>query len=397
MNIFEFLKSTPALYKMVILSRAYQQECKARKELNYYRKIAEQRGIAVPAGETLISLLKRRLKGRGISPTQKEKGSLHIFLVFGINNWEAVLPLALSPFGHVTTFSWQTGGFFDRYNKWLKWRNDLNADILDTFKKAHSEQPVDIMVGYLSDFNTTKETLIEIGKNGVTIFNMCWDDKLYFNASNVKGQPRSLKGIVSAVDLNLTNAPDSCIKYLIEGGLSMFWAEAAHPDIYKPYDLPFEFDVSFIGSKSVHREKLVNHLRKMGIKVATFGKGWRNGLLPEDEMVKLFSRSRISLGYAGVGYSDKLMCLKGRDFEVPMSGGLYLTQDNPELALVYKVGREIVTYKDENDCVRKIRWLLDNPEHAEKIRKAGQERTLKEHTWEKRFLDIFMLTGVLRN
>ncbi len=90
------------------------------------------------------------------------------------------------------------------------------------------------------------------------------------------------------------------------------------------------------------------------------------------------------------------MCLKLRDFEVPMSGNLYLTQDNPELALVYDVDKEIVTYKDENDCAKKVKWLLNNPEQAEKIRKAGRKRALKDHTWEKRFVDIFQKAGVLK-
>ena len=89
------------------------------------------------------------------------------------------------------------------------------------------------------------------------------------------------------------------------------------------------------------------------------------------------------------------MCLKGRDFEIPMSGGLYLNQDNPELSLVYNVGKEILTYKDEKDCAQKIKWLLENPDEADKIRKAGRERALKGHSWERRFEQIFEIVGLL--
>ena len=42
--------------------------------------------------------------------------------------------------------------------------------------------------------------------------------------------------------------------------------------------------------------------------------------MSNEEMVKLYSCSRINLGFAGVGHSKKLMCREGRDFEVPMSG-----------------------------------------------------------------------------
>lgn len=89
------------------------------------------------------------------------------------------------------------------------------------------------------------------------------------------------------------------------------------------------------------------------------------------------------------------MCLKGRDFEIPMSGGLYLTQDNPELSLVYKIGEEIVTYKDEKDCAEKIKWLLADHKKADSIRKAAREKALKEHTWSKRFEQIFVLSGIM--
>ena len=112
-------------------------------------------------------------------------------------------------------------------------------------------------------------------------------------------------------------------------------------------------------------------------------------------MVKLYSRSRINLGVAGVGHSKKLMCLKGRDFEVPMSGGLYLSQDNPELSLVYDVGNEIVTYKDGLDCAKKINWLLSNIEEQERIRKAGWKRSLKDHTWDERFQKVFKIIGLI--
>ena len=89
------------------------------------------------------------------------------------------------------------------------------------------------------------------------------------------------------------------------------------------------------------------------------------------------------------------MCLKGRDFEVPMSGGLYLTQDNPELRLVFDVGAEIATYRSEHDCARTIRALLADPSRAQRIRAAGRARCLREHTYEARWGRIFRAAGLL--
>jgi len=131
--------------------------------------------------------------------------------------------------------------------------------------------------------------------------------------------------------------------------------------------------------------------------VECFGKGWSNGSLSDEEMVKLYSQSRINLGFAGVGYSRRLMCLKGRDFEVPMSGGLYLTQDNPELRLVFDLGREIVTYQDEADCAHIISELLRDHKRAEAIRNAGRARCLKDHTYKARWEQVFRLAGIIEN
>jgi len=395
MNIKNFLKKSILLNRLNIWMKGHFQEFKANRELLYYEREAVRKNLKILEGNELAVEIRQRLASRGINPLPKPKGNLHIFLAFAINNWEYILPIALKPFGKVTVFEWKSLGFDQDSKNWLKVRDIMNKEMLNAFKKAHSEQPVDAVVGYLCGYNTSLETLTEIGKAGAVIFNFCWDDKLHFLGPKVGGRYYGPAAIASAVDLNLTNAPNSCIKYLVCGGLSMFWPEAAHPDIHKPYDVPFEFDVSFVGSKYGWRPKFIAKLQRMGIKVTCFGNGWENGPLSDKEMVKLYSRSKINLGFAGIAQSKKLMCLKGRDFEIPMSGGLYLTQDNPELALVYEIGKEIITYKNGKDCVKKIKWLLNNPDEAEIIRKAGRERALKEHTWEKRFEDIFHLAGIM--
>ena len=126
-----------------------------------------------------------------------------------------------------------------------------------------------------------------------------------------------------------------------------------------------------------------------------YGWGWPGGPLSTEEMVKMYSQSRINLGFGSVAGHKDTFCLKGRDFEIPMSGGLYLTEAHPELSRVFCPGEEILTYSSVKDLVRKIRYYLDHPAEAEAIRKRGYERALREHTWEIRFEKIFRLLGVL--
>lgn len=391
------LKKFNFLYQTNVLVKAMLQERRAASELGYYRRQAIRKEITSLEGKALVDALRKRLKARAISQTTKQKGNLHIFLGYYMSNWESVLLNALKSFGKVTEFEWRGYGFDDRSLNWLAYRERMNDTMLNAFYKVHNKRPVDVVVGYFSGYNTNPSIVRKMGQSGATIFNFCWDDKLSFRGKMVGGRWTGPAALVSAVDLNLTNAPECCIKYMVEGGLAMFWPEAAHPEIHKPYNIPFEYDVSFVGGKYGWRPKFIAKLKRTGINVATFGNGWSNGPLSDEEMVKLYSRSRINLGFSAIGHSKKLMCLKGRDFEIPMSGGLYLTQDNPELSLVYDVNKEILTYRDERDCVEKITYLLNHSQEAAKIRKAGRERALKHHTWERRFEQIFKMAGLLNH
>ena len=113
------------------------------------------------------------------------------------------------------------------------------------------------------------------------------------------------------------------------------------------------------------------------------------------KMVEVHNRSRINLGYAGNGDSSTMRCLKQRDFEVPTSGGFYLTGYNSEIAEFYAVGHEIVCYHDLDDLVDKVNYYLSHPDEAEEIARAGRARALKDHTLEKRFEKIFEFAGIL--
>jgi spore maturation protein CgeB len=109
----------------------------------------------------------------------------------------------------------------------------------------------------------------------------------------------------------------------------------------------------------------------------------------------MYSRSKINLGFGGVAGTKETYCLKGRDFEIPMSGGLYLTEYHPELEKCYDLEEEIVTYTDFDGLIMKIRYLLSNPEKADEIRERGFQRAPSEHTWEIRFEKIFRSMGLI--
>jgi hypothetical protein len=120
--------------------------------------------------------------------------------------------------------------------------------------------------------------------------------------------------------------------------------------------------------------------------------------LLQRELVRMFSQSRLSLGFATAGDSHRaarrLTHLRLREFEAPMSGALYLTEEQPELGEYFTPGQEVLTYLDSDDLLDKARYYLAHQEQAERVRRAGLERARREHTWQHRFAELFDTLGL---
>ena len=358
---------------------------------------AARRGIRALHGEELQAAVRQRIAARAARRNwPRPKGDLHIFLAYSVTNWEVALPDALAPFGEVTAFDWRSRGYHEGQPDWLVRRNLMNAEMLKAFRVADARRPVDVVVCYASGFNVSPETLRAMASAGAVITNFCFDDKHVYPGKRIGGRYWTTAGIASAVDLNLTSDPNGILKYAVYDGLALFHPEAALPSLHKSHDLPFVHDVSFIGANYGWRPRFIRRLLQLGIDVACFGPNWPNGPVRDEDMGRIYSQSRINLGFAGIGQSHRLMNLKGRDFEVPMSSGLYMTQDNPELRLVYDVGREIITFTDEHDCAEKIRGLLADPHWADAVRAAGSARAHRDHTYEARWTHVLHVLGALQ-
>lgn len=107
----------------------------------------------------------------------------------------------------------------------------------------------------------------------------------------------------------------------------------------------------------------------------------------------------MSLGFSTCGdarYNDrnKIRQIHLRDFEAPMSGACDFVEDQDELREFYDVGREIIGYTSREDLLDKVRFYLSHPHEAERIRRAGHERARRDHTWARRFEQLFQAIGL---
>jgi spore maturation protein CgeB len=241
-----------------------------------------------------------------------------------------------------------------------------------------------------------KKTVAQINnKNIITIF-INLDDDVKFSLKNSYGNYIGPRANASEVDLYLTSSKNSIKKYVSEGGRAVFMPEGANPYIFKPLKgVENKYDVVFIGQIYGVRRRLVKMLKSAGIKITVFGKGSANGIPSFKEMNKIWNKSKIVLGHGGIEYSWNTRNLKGRDFEVISSGACYITTYHPELKEIFKEGEQILFYDDVAECINKIKILLENPNEIDKI-KEGARLVSHEHTWEKRFRDVFTELGLLK-
>lgn len=107
-----------------------------------------------------------------------------------------------------------------------------------------------------------------------------------------------------------------------------------------------------------------------------------------EQVSKIYASSHISINCTN---SQMPTAVNQRVFDVPLSGGFVLSDDQEEMHSLFDVGTEAVTYTDVQDFNSKAKYYVDHPEERNKIIKAGRERVLRDHTYEirlKGMLDV---------
>jgi len=372
--------------------RAWKNSRRLRKELRYYGSKFDPLHLALPDEETIRNAIKNKFP----NTEPKTKGSLSILAIYHHHNWEnESLKPSLEKFGQVRHYDW-----FEQFNHQRKgWcrsiKAKMNKDLVSQVRQWIQDDSTDVIFTYLSGELISPETMRKLSSFGVPMINLALNDKEAFIGKIKNGQATGMRDICRYFDLCWTSTEDALKKYCVEGALPIYLPEGANPEIHKPYDVERFIDVSFVGQCYGNRPALIQALKEHGIHVETFGYSWPNGPLSTEDMVRMYSKSKINLGFGGVAGHQDTFCLKGRDFEIPMSGGLYITEHSNEIERVFEIGKDILTYRTFVELVEKIQYLLGHPDEAEDIRKAGHSRAISEHTWEMRFEKIFTLIGLI--
>lgn len=278
---------------------------------------------------------------------------------------------------------------------WYLRKDRINKEMLKFIQKTIEKNKIDVIVCYLSGHSTSPKVLNTIKSYKIPMINESLDDERKFKSRKGKdGIYRGNKDICKYFNITLTTSKSAIIKYLVEGGRPLYKDYCGNEKIYRKLNVLKEYDVSFIGASYGVRGEYIEYLQNNGINVYTKGNGWNNGFATDKEMIDIFNKSKIVLGFSTVGRNDDIFILKGRDFEVPLTGSFYLTRYHEELEVYFDITKEIGVYTSKSDLLDKVRYYLEHEENREIIANNAYKKCLEKYTAKASYEKVFGFLGL---
>ena len=194
-------------------------------------------------------------------------------------------------------------------------------------------------------------------------------------------------------------------------------------NVYKPINEDTKkYDVTFVGQYHPSREWVVNLIKKSGVDVKVFGKGWYDGSeISHKEMIQIFNQSRINLNLSNcINYdirhlldfnNNKFISLlksyklifkslymkdmkifemvKARFFEINACQGFQISFYAQGLEHQFSLGEELEIFENTKQLINKIHFYLKEEEIRCQIAKNGYEKCIKNHDSKIRLNSIF--------
>lgn len=202
-------------------------------------------------------------------------------------------------------------------------------------------------------------------------------------------------------DLILTSFPHYVEMFRNYGVRSEYLRIAFEPQVLERLGAVHPtYPVVFVGGYSAHHRSGSQILEQLANQLPLDFWGYGVEYLPHDspirqryhgeawgiEMYRILAQSQIALNR----HIDIAGCFANnmRLYEATGVGTLLVTDWKDNLHELFEPGREVVTYRDVRECTGLVRYYLDHEDERTAIAKAGQERTLREHTYYHRMEEL---------
>lgn len=162
----------------------------------------------------------------------------------------------------------------------------------------------------------------------------------------------------------------------------VYWLPLAAADVFRPLNLLRIYDIAFVGSMtSAHRKTARG--RRLQLLARRFSTNdFARGYTPA-EASQVYNQARLVFNVSIDG--DVNM----RVFEGTACGALVLNDSATNgLDELFNLDRELALYEDDADLLEKAAYYLANDTERERVAIAGQTRTLGQHTYRHRAVQI---------
>lgn len=226
---------------------------------------------------------------------------------------------------------------------------------------------------------------------------------------DVRATPQdSFINMAKVVDISLVSSYGQVQLYKeASGGCDIrYWQIGYDPKKYYPlYNKSFDWDISFAASNHVSagfpgakdRKEAVKVLKKaFRSRFGLFGLGWGSGVpyMQQEKMNKIYNNSISCLSISNFNdlshyFSDRLlMCMA--------SGRPTISLAFPGWESYFTNNIDIIIVNSVDEIPSKVDWLIDNPDIANSIGKAGYEKVNAEHTYYNRVKELLYMVGELK-
>jgi spore maturation protein CgeB len=335
-------------------------------------------------------------------------------------------------------------------------RGRTTTAIIDELKRAHAEKPIDLFLSYFYNSHFDSSAFEEIHRLGIPTINFYCNsiyqfdlvDQIAPKARYAWYAEKPAKPFYDAIGANgvwVQMAADPNVYKPIQGALrekkAVFvgqryadradWAaalvQAKVPlDLYgpnwgEPMSKAAQAAENAASARAAIRRNYLREIQRNLVRSGPIGgsvrtiRQWKfrrhvhqllplfkpiaKGAIPFTKICDVFSSYEVVLNFSNVWAdgrpgSELIPHVRLRDFEAPMCRTCFLTGHTEEISEFYDIGREIDTYRSPQELVDKTRFYLSNPQSAEKLRQAGYERAVRDHTWVRRFQQLFREIGM---
>ena len=190
---------------------------------------------------------------------------------------------------------------------------------------------------------------------------------------------------------------------------------AVNHTVYRNLHRPQNYEVSFVGQFHPYRKWLIDAIKRAGIPVAVWGAGWKGGRISQDKMVEVFNQTKVSLNLPNdiswdfryllsspLALKNTLRSKKAfsagnlRLLELASCGAFQIAYYWEGLERLMEIGTELALFLGPEQLVDRVKYYLSRPDERADMARRAHERTIRDHTLQLRFQELFGKLGLDR-